>query len=74
MSFAFSVQEDAYDTTNHMRTIRKVKKLYDVSAVATPAYDDTSISARDHFQAVAENERALASANLRKKLILQTML
>lgn len=70
MSFAFSVQESSYDSDNHIRTIRKVKKLYDVSAVDIPAYDTTSISARSFFEAEAERERkALESAELHKRAI-----
>lgn len=73
MSFAFTVSESAYDTENHMRTIRKVKKLYDVSAVDIPAYDTTSISARSFFELEREKEqKALDKAELRRKLILKT--
>ncbi len=75
MSFQFTIQEESYDKANHLFTVRKVKKLYDVSAVDIPAYDTTSISARSFLEAVAEEERkALVSAELRKKLILQTLL
>ncbi|MDD5589468.1 MAG: HK97 family phage prohead protease [Candidatus Nanoarchaeia archaeon] len=74
MSFSWTTKESAYDNENHMRTIRKVKKLYDVSAVAIPAYDDTSISARSYFEMEIEKEKALVSAELRKKLIIQTLL
>lgn len=49
MSFAFSVREASFDKETHTRTIFKVKKLYDVSAVDFPAYEDTSISARNSF-------------------------
>ena len=38
MSFSFSVRESKYDSVTHTRTITKVKKLYDVSAVDIPAY------------------------------------
>lgn len=75
MSFQFTIQESAYDSENHMRTIRKVKKLYDVSAVDIPAYDTTSISARSFFEAEAEKERKeLESSELRRKLLLKTYL
>lgn len=75
MSFQFSTRESAYDSENHMRTIRKVKKLYDVSAVDIPAYDDTSISARSFFDLEREKEQKAAdAAQLRKKLILKTLL
>jgi HK97 family phage prohead protease len=74
MSFAFEAQESAYDSVNYMRTIRKIKKLYDVSAVSIPAYDDTSISARSYFELEREKEKVLVSTEKRKKLILQTLL
>jgi len=75
MSFRFTATESAYDNENHMRTIRKIKKLYDVSAVDIPAYDKTSISARNFFESEAEEEkRALDNANLRKKLLIKLKL
>ena len=46
MSFQFTVAEESYDRETRKWTIRRVKRLYDVSAVSIPAYDDTSISAR----------------------------
>ena len=60
MSFAFSVEEDSYNTETHTRKILKVKKLYDVSAVSFPANPDTSIdiSTRDYFNGVIEMEKA----------------
>lgn len=78
MSFQFSIREEAYDKENHMWTVRKVKRLYDVSAVAIPAYDDTSIEARRNFILEAdaqENRQRQAAAELRKrKLKLKTKL
>ncbi|NJP37186.1 HK97 family phage prohead protease [Bacillus luteus] len=69
MSFAFTVSESSYDRENHTRTIRKVKKLYDVSAVDIPAYDTTSLSARSFFEAEAEKEKkALARAKKRDEV------
>lgn len=52
MSFGFRVEEDRRETTEEeghttvLRTITKISKLYDVSAVSLPANDATSISAR----------------------------
>jgi phage head maturation protease len=54
----------------HTRTILKVKKLYDVSAVDIPAYDTTSISARNSFTMEINNERkAAAAARMRKEVM-----
>lgn len=75
MSYAYTVKESAYDSENRLRTIRKIKKLYDVSAVDIPAYDTTSISARSFFELEREKEQAAAAAvQLRKRLILETYL
>lgn len=60
MSFGFKVEEDKREVTeNHedntvtvMRTITKISKLYDVSAVSIPANDATSISARTYGEGV----------------------
>lgn len=60
MSFAFTVREEGYDEENHLWTIYKVKRLYDVSAVDIPAYDDTSIAARR--AAVEDSQRARQAA------------
>lgn len=69
MSFAFTIAPDGetYDQTTHTRTITKIKRLWDVSAVDTPAYDTTSIYARDRFKAEAEAEKSHAEARQRAK-------
>ena len=75
MSFAFTVTESSYNKDTRTRTIVRFKKIWDVSAVDTPAYSDTSISARSFFEAEAEREhKALERAQLRKKLLLKTYL
>lgn len=72
MSFAFTIKESSYNAEEHLRTVRKVKKVYDVSAVDIPAYDTTSLSARSSFEAELEKEhKAAVAAELRKR-ILQT--
>lgn len=58
MSFAFTVAEDAYNNETRTRTITKIKKVYDVSAVSIPANPSTNISARSYFDGVIEVERA----------------
>lgn len=60
MSFGFMVKEDKREITEDketgavtvMRTITKIDKLYDVSAVSLPANDATSISARSFSEGV----------------------
>jgi uncharacterized protein len=64
MSFAFAVSDDEYDKKTHTRTIKGIKRLFDVAAVDRPAYDTTSIQARSFFEAEAEKERAEARTKL----------
>lgn len=45
MSWAFTVDRNEYDETNHIRTIRHIKRIYDVSAVSLPANPNTDIAA-----------------------------
>lgn len=70
MSFGFTVKEDSYDNDEHMRNIRKIKKLYDCSAVSMPAYDSTNISARNYFESQKEETKRQESEKRRKKLAL----
>ena len=70
MSFAFTIREESYDKDSHLWKIHAVKRLYDVSAVDIPAYDDTSIEARKDFilEAEAQEKRERkAEAELRKR-------
>lgn len=62
MSWAFTVSEDSYDRTTRTRTILKIKKVYDVSAVSIPANADTEISARNfaHRSYEAEQQELLS--------------
>ncbi len=46
MSFAFTVDKDEWDYETNTRKVLKIDKLFDVSVVDTPFYDDTSIYAR----------------------------
>ena len=57
MSWAFTVAEESYDRETHTRTILKIKKVYDVSAVSIPANNDTEISARAFASRSYERER-----------------
>lgn len=57
MSWAFTVADEDYDKDNHTRIFKRIKKVYDVSAVSIPANDATEISARSYFDGVIERER-----------------
>lgn len=61
MSFAFTVAEDEWDRDTHTRIIKRIGKVYDVSAVSIPANPNTdiaTISARSYFDGVIEMEKA----------------
>lgn len=60
MSFAFIVDDDEYDKKNHLRSIRHIRKLFDVSFVSIPANPNTDISVatRSRFDGFIEQERA----------------
>ena len=71
MSWAFTVAEDSYDRDTRTRTILKVKKVYDVSAVSIPANQDTEISARSFANGVIEQEKQELLERRKKLLKLQ---
>ena len=64
MSWAFVVDKDDYDRSTHTRTILRVKKVYDVSAVSIPANPNTDISARSWLDGLIEAEKREAQARL----------
>lgn len=76
MSFSFVVEEDKRETTEDYensieivnRTITKIKKVYDVSAVSIPANDLTSISARRYADGVIGSIKAERLERAKKKL------
>nr|DAF05451.1 MAG TPA: prohead serine protease [Caudoviricetes sp.] len=75
MSFCFNWDYGyTYDTVTRTRTITKVDKLYDVSAVDFPAYDAATIStARSFFcEERAKEIKELEQAVRRKRLLLKT--
>ncbi|WP_100961049.1 HK97 family phage prohead protease [Bosea sp. FBZP-16] len=68
MSFGFRVTKQSWDETGDtpIRTIEAVE-LFEVSAVAFPAYDDTSIGKRDLEAARAEAGKAKSDEERRKQ-------
>ena len=71
MSWAFTVEEDSYNSETRTRTILKVKKVYDVSVVSIPANQDTEISARSYLNGVIEAERQELLERRKKQLKLK---
>lgn len=84
MSFGFTVAEDVTKESDGsdgkreiLRTITKVRKLFDVSAVSLPANDATEISARSLSDGLIEQameERHAAEERERKVKIIKTLL
>lgn len=79
MSWAFTVEKDEWkseqapDGRQHeTRTIKAVKKVYDVSVVSIPANDATEISARNLADGVIERVKAerLEALELRRRKML----
>lgn len=65
MSFAFHVGEESYDRATHTRNIKKIRKLWDVSVVTRPAYEQTTVYARASMSGhVAEEQRAYVFGKL----------
>ena len=76
MSFGFTVVEDRRETVENnetgevdiLRTITRIGKLYDVSAVSIPANDATSISARSYGEgAIAEAREEISAKKERER-------
>lgn len=79
MSWAFTIADEDYDEETHTRSIKSVRKIYDVSAVSIPANPNTDIaeSARRSLDGVikaeaekrrSERERAERIERIRNKL------
>lgn len=65
MSFAFCVETDSWedlDTEYPKRTITGISKVFEVSAVTWPAYDQTSLEARSNANALDSAASVLESA------------
>ena len=65
MSFMFTVDKDTWediDTDSPKRTIMSIRKVFEVSAVAFPAYEGTSIQAASEDSALESVRASLESA------------
>ena len=65
MSFMMTVDGEEWDWENEehpTRTITKIGKVFEVSAVSFPAYEATSLEARDNEEALESAKSALESA------------
>ena len=65
MSFAFTVDKDSWeglDTDSPLRHVRSIGRVFEVSAVAFPAYEGTSIQAASEGDALESVKASLESA------------
>ena len=70
-SFAFSVKEQEWAHNKDgpsVRTIKKVKRLYDVSPVTNPAYPDATIGTRSFEESKPKEEERITPELLEWKL------
>lgn len=76
MSFAFIVSDASWDTVDgkDVRRIKGIDKLFDVSVVDVPAYDQTEIYARSKSVAEKEQEEYHKLKLEKEKLLLQLSL
>jgi len=68
-SFAFVVEDDSWEMRDGMnvRTINKVSRLYDVSAVTYPAYEEASVALRSMEEWKKTEEEKVMKENLEKE-------
>lgn len=72
MSFMFVVSSDEWDdidSEHPTRTITKLSKVFEVSAVTFPAYEQTSISARGLSDALDSAKESLENVKAEKRAI-----
>ena len=68
-SFAFVVEDDSWEVRDgvNVRTINKVSRLYDVSAVTYPAYEEASVALRSMEEWKQHEEEKVLKENLEKE-------
>lgn len=67
-SFAFTVKRSEYDKVTHTRRILEIDKVFDISIVDIPAYEDTNVEARSFFELESKKNRLESDKLMRKRL------
>ena len=70
-SFAFTVKRSEYDKVTHTRRILEIDKVFDISIVDIPAYEDTNVEARSFFELESKKNRLESDKLKRKRLNIQ---
>lgn len=75
-SFAFTIAEQDFDSSSNTFIVRKIDKLFEISLVDFPAYENTnvSVSARSKLTKLESDRQNQIYEEKRKKLILETLL
>ena len=75
MSFGFTVAERSWDYETDTRTILRISKLYDVSVVDFPAYEQTEIYTRNknEDEYIVEKEKYFRKKRERIELEIQLL-
>jgi len=74
MSFRFTIQEESFDFGEMQWNVRKIDRLFDVSAVDIPAFDDTSIGVASRKAEIDGMRKAdLKAMRLRERINIMGM-
>ena len=71
MSFGFRVADggDEYDSATHTRRIKSIKRIYDLSLVDFPAYEETFVEARSRLEQFASEDEKRKLLQVRTKIL-----
>jgi len=71
MSFGFRVADngDEYDSATHTRRIKSIKRIYDLSLVDFPAYEETFVEARSRLEQFAGEDERRKLLQVRTKIL-----
>lgn len=74
-SFAFTIADEDFDNVKNTFIVKKIDKLFEISLVDLPAYDDTnvSVSARTMVTQLETERQKRINEEKRKTLILKTL-
>ena len=74
-SFAFTINDEDFDEKTNTFIVNKINKLFEISLVDIPAYEDTnvSISARSKLTELETERKTKLDEEKRKALILKTL-
>ena len=69
MSFGFRIADDEYDRTTHTRRIKDIARIYDLSLVDFPAYEETFVEARSRLEQFAGEDEKRKLLQVRTKIL-----